>query len=87
MTNEPIWKPTDQRVADSNMQRFLVRHADRLKTQDYASLYEWSVTKPGEFWEAVWNFCDIRCTTSYTDVVENFNRMPGASRFTRRRMI
>ncbi len=81
MTGEPIWTPGKDRVAASNMHRFLMQHAERLEALDYASLYRWSVEKPAEFWAAVWDFCGIRAQAPYRTVVEHYGRMPGASWF------
>lgn len=81
MTDEPIWTPSTERVAASNMHRFLTRHAERLAAPDYASLHRWSVEQPAEFWAAVWDFCGIRARAPYRTVVEHFDRMPGARWF------
>ena len=81
MTDEPIWTPDAERVAASNMHRFLTRYAERLAAPDYASLHRWSVEQPAEFWAAVWDFCGIRARAPYRTVVEHFDRMPGARWF------
>ena len=81
MKDEPIWTPDADRVAASNMYRFMHRHAERLDALDYAALHRWSVERPEAFWAAVWEFCEIRAHTPYRSVVENFDRMPGARWF------
>jgi len=78
---EPIWRPSEQRVAESNMQRFLTAQRARLPRADYAALYDWSVAKPAEFWEAVWKFCGVRSSADYTAVLRDADRMPGARWF------
>jgi acetoacetyl-CoA synthetase len=78
---EPIWQPSEQRIAESNMQRFLAAQRSRLPRADYAALYDWSIAKPAEFWEAVWNFCDVRSSADYTSVLRDGDRMPGARWF------
>jgi acetoacetyl-CoA synthetase len=78
---EPIWQPSPQRVAESNLQRFIAAHRSRLVRADYASLYEWSIEKPAEFWEAVWKFCGIRSSADYTSVLRDGDKMPGARWF------
>ena len=77
----PIWQPSAQRIAQSNMQRFLDAHADQLTTKDYAALYQWSIDKPAAFWEAFWDFCGIRATTPYDTVLSAPEQMPGARWF------
>jgi acetoacetyl-CoA synthetase len=79
--NEPIWRPAPQRCAASNLQRFIDVQRARLPRADYAALYDWSVTEPAEFWEAVWQFCGIRAMAPHGTVVRNADRMPGASWF------
>ena len=81
MTDEPIWTPGAERVAASNMYRFMLRHAERLDALDYPALHRWSVERPDEFWAAVWDFCGIRARAPYLRVVEDFDRMPGARWF------
>ena len=81
MKDEPIWTPDADRIAASNMHRFMLAHAERLDAPDYAALHRWSVERPDEFWAAVWEFCGIRAYTPYRSVVEDFDRMPGARWF------
>jgi acetoacetyl-CoA synthetase len=78
---EPIWQPSAQRVAESNLQRFLAAQRVRLPRADYSALYDWSIAKPAEFWEAVWKFCEIRSSADYTTVLRDGDRMPGARWF------
>ena len=78
---EPIWQPSPQRIAESNLQRFIAAQRSRLPRADYASLYDWSIAKPAEFWEAVWKFCGVRSSADYTSVLKHGDRMPGARWF------
>lgn len=80
MTN-PIWRPTDRRIAESNMQRFLQAQAHRLEHPDYQSLYRWSVDRSAEFWAAFWEFSGIRSMAHYRSVLTDPDRMPGARWF------
>ncbi len=80
MTN-PIWRPTDRRVAESNMQQFLQAQAHRLEHPDYQSLYRWSVDRSAEFWAAFWEFSGIRSMANYRSVLTDPDRMPGARWF------
>ena len=78
---KPIWKPPIERIANSNLQRFLSVHADKLTSQNYKALYEWSINEPAEFWEACWKFCEISSTKPYESVLTEPNKMPGARWF------
>jgi len=81
LLNEPIWQPSQRRIAASNLQRFIATQRARLPSADYAALYDWSVAQPGEFWAAVWRFCGIQSSTDYTTAVRDAQRMPGARWF------
>lgn len=80
MTN-PIWRPTDRRVAESNMQRFLEAQAHRLERPDYQALYRWSVDRSAEFWAAFWEFSGVRSMANYRSVLTDPDLMPGARWF------
>ncbi|MBL4798428.1 MAG: AMP-binding protein, partial [Oleispira sp.] len=61
MTASAIWTPSQQRIANSNMQDFLLQ-ANALAMQqvpakeitDYAQLHQWSIDQPALFWSLVW---------------------------------
>jgi acetoacetyl-CoA synthetase len=77
----PIWQPSTTRIAASNMRRFIAENRARLRGDDYAALYEWSIEKPDEFWESAWKFCGIHADTQYRTVLRDADRMPGATWF------
>ena len=57
MSENPVmWKPGDERVRATGMQRFMQEagHAD------YDSLYAWSVSDLSAFWEMLSGFCDVQ---------------------------
>ncbi|MFQ5557588.1 MAG: acetoacetate--CoA ligase [Acidimicrobiales bacterium] len=62
MSDRPSWTPSPDRVAASNLRRFQRFVADRhgVDVGDYASLHRWSVRRSGDFWAAVWDFCEVR---------------------------
>jgi acetoacetyl-CoA synthetase len=76
--SEPIWRPPERRTRDCNMRRFIDEHRGELAGNDYAALYAWSITEPSAFWAGVWRFCDIRADGQYRQVVQHYERMPGA---------
>jgi acetoacetyl-CoA synthetase len=79
--NTPIWQPSAERSAASNMQRFIAANRARLRGDDYAALYDWSIESPTEFWAAIWQFCGIRAHEPYATVLRNGSCMPGAEWF------
>ena len=79
---EKIWEPSADRVASTEMQRFLdTVRATRPAVTDYPSLYRWSVDEPGEFWSEVWRFCDVIASQPAETPVERPEKMPGARWF------
>ncbi|HEY8520879.1 MAG TPA: acetoacetate--CoA ligase [Gammaproteobacteria bacterium] len=78
---EPIWRPSPERVARTNMRRFIAEHRARLAGDDYDALYDWSTSRPDEFWRAVWDFCGVRGTYDPERIVDGYDRMPGARWF------
>ncbi|HUQ52094.1 MAG TPA: acetoacetate--CoA ligase [Gammaproteobacteria bacterium] len=79
--NTPIWQPSVERSEASNLRRFIVANRERLRGDDYAALYDWSVAQPAEFWAAVWQFCEVRASRRYDTVLRDGARMPGAKWF------
>ena len=78
---EPIWRPSAQRIAASQLQRFLSLHRQNLETEDYPGLHDWSVSNPEAFWAALWDYCEIRSSAPFTSVVDDAHAMPGATWF------
>jgi acetoacetyl-CoA synthetase len=80
---EPIWSPSPERVARSQLTRFMrfVRERHRAPVPDYPALHRWSIEFPENFWSGLWDFCEIRAQTRATQILEDGNRMPGARWF------
>ncbi|NVN80052.1 MULTISPECIES: acetoacetate--CoA ligase [unclassified Vibrio] len=63
-SNKPIWQPSEQRIADANLTRFIDSleqsglNLDR-DVKSYAELHQWSVDQPESFWQNVWQFCGV----------------------------
>lgn len=61
MTDMPLWTPSPERAAASQVMAFMAevnrRHGSVLKT--YRELHAWSVEHPGAFWNEVWDFCGV----------------------------
>jgi acetoacetyl-CoA synthetase len=56
-----LWEPDAKTVRDARVTRFMnwlaVRHAPHFG--GYQDLWQWSVSQPGEFWSAVWDYFDV----------------------------
>ncbi len=78
-----LWQPTQERIRHTNLYRFMqwVNTHYNLNCSDYADLYQWSVDRIAEFWEAWWRYADVMATQPYTKVLDDPTRMPGAKWF------
>jgi len=55
-----LWEPDQQTVHDARITRFMRWLAERGRQfGTYADLWQWSVTQPGEFWSAVWDYFEV----------------------------
>ena len=78
-----LWTPSDERVKNSNMYRFMsfVNERHQQTFTDYDGLYAWSVSHIPEFWAAVWDFVGIKASRGYDRVIDDERKMPGAKWF------
>ena len=86
--SDPIWRPSPERIADSNMMRFLdyVRTHYALELSNYEALYDWSIESPQTFWSAVWRFCGVQASREWDSVLVDGDKMPGARWFSGSRL-
>jgi acetoacetyl-CoA synthetase len=83
----PIWTPSQVRIADANLTRFMAFVAARgAGCGDYGALYRWSIEEPAAFWQALWDFCGVKGQGGDGPAVEDGDRMPGARWFPRARL-
>jgi len=78
-----LWKPTEERVKNSNMYRFMnfINEKHALDIHEYRSLYKWSIENIPAFWASFWEFADIQCSQMYDTVIDDIHKMPGAKWF------
>jgi len=78
-----LWKPTQERVKNSNMYRFInfVNQRHSLDITEYRALYTWSIENIPDFWASLWDFTDIRYSKMYDRVLDDVHTMPGAKWF------
>lgn len=84
----PLWKPSDELIANSQMTHFkaYVNQRYRLNLRDYHELYQWSIDYIPDFWLALWDFTEIIHSLPYTQVVDDPKKMPGAKWFSGARL-
>lgn len=81
---KPIWEPSSERIERANINRFVRYVREQTGNEDlrrYAPLYEFSVRHPERFWPLVWEFCGIRASGTFHEVVVDADRLPGARWF------
>ncbi|RJP79675.1 MAG: acetoacetate--CoA ligase [Desulfobacteraceae bacterium] len=80
---EYLWKPSEERIQQTNMFHFMntVNQKYGKTFTEYTALYEWSVSNIVEFWETFWEYSDILVSRSYSRVLDNPQKMPGAKWF------
>jgi len=79
----PLWQPSPGRIASAKLtafMRYVAQHGGPDCTT-YPQLYDWSVSRPADFWSAVWAFCGVIAERGSDRVLEHPGRMPGARWF------
>ena len=58
MTEDPLWVPSPERIAATNMKAFMAQANQRhgLALGTYRDLHRWSVEQSDAFWNLIWNF-------------------------------
>ncbi len=79
---KPLWKPSEARVAASQMTAFRAaaneRHSVALK--NYRDLHAWSVENRAAFWDLLWDFCGVIGEKGARHLADG-DKMPGAKFF------
>ncbi len=77
-----LW--THSAIETTQMDQFR-RHINQLyslQLANYQELHDWSVTQGSDFWETLWKESGIIHSQSYTQVIDDIKKMPGAKWFT-----
>ncbi len=86
--NDRLWEPSSAQIEQANIARF-TRHVRRnhdVSSEDYASLYDWSIRYPADFWSAVWDYCDVKVSRRWDSVLDESEQMLGSRWFTGSRL-
>ena len=77
-----LWLPDPYRIEQANMTKFMkfVNEQYGNSFSGYLELYNWSVEKLEEFWEAIWKYSGIIHSSEYECVLDE-RKMPGAKWF------
>ena len=82
--NNPVWTPSQIQIDRSQMTKFIkyVNLSHHLSLKNYDDLYSWSIQDIPSFWESVWEFCEVKYSTPYSEIIDDTSKMPGAKWFT-----
>ena len=85
---QPIWEPSPERIARSEMTAFIAEANRRWGRHiaDYKDLHRFSVEEPEQFWLTVWDFCGVLAERRSDVVLDDRDRMPGARWFPEARL-
>ena len=80
--SDPIWSPGPVRRQTANIRRFMDMARSELDPgiDGYGALHHFSIDHPAEFWQSLWDFCEVvghRGTSTVSDI----DQMPGAKWF------
>ncbi|HKK91097.1 MAG TPA: acetoacetate--CoA ligase [Desulfobacteraceae bacterium] len=83
-----LWEPSQERVENSNMFRFMQRVNEKYDKRfvDYDELYKWSIENLEAFWTEMWDFAGIKASKPYEEVIDDPGKMPGAKWFSGSRL-
>ena len=56
-----LWEPDHKTVRDARVTHFMhwLAARDKLNPGGYEDLWRWSVTEPGQFWAAIWDYFEV----------------------------
>ena len=77
MTERPLWTPAPERMAASNLARFMTP----MGFTTFEEVLRHSVEEPEAFWSRLWDFCDVKAETRGERVLVDGTKMPGARFF------
>jgi len=88
MSHQLLWEPADKYKEGSNMYAFLNRMAEKyhLPDNEYDTIHRWSVENIPDFWAEIWDYCSVKYSKTYEQVVDDPKKMPGAKWFSGARL-
>jgi Acyl-coenzyme A synthetases/AMP-(fatty) acid ligases len=81
MTQSALWQPNEKHIEQTNLHQFKQNLSDKYHVvlDDYADIYEFSISQPEKFWLTLWNdYSGQDSLPEDTNVLINKKAMPGA---------
>ncbi|MEO1899877.1 MAG: AMP-binding protein, partial [Methylococcales bacterium] len=81
--NKKLWQASPARLKHANINRFITLCNENyaLAINDYAGLYQWSITDSVAFWKTLWEFVDVIAEQKAHHILTHSEKMPGARWF------
>jgi acetoacetyl-CoA synthetase len=78
-----LWEPSEGFKEKARISQYMKWLGDEknLSFEDYAELWEWSVTDLEGFWASIWEYCGVKASRPYERVLAR-REMPGTQWFT-----
>ena len=77
--NQPLWSPSREAIEKSRLTEFSQQVG--YGEHSYDDLHRWSIERPGEFWQAAWDYFGVTSSVPASEPVRNLDQFPGASWF------
>ncbi len=83
MTEGPLWTPSADRQAQSNLRAFIDRINGRfgLALSNYDDIHGFSISQPENFWNELWDFCNVVGERRGSRILLDAQEMQGARFF------
>lgn len=84
---ELLWQPSAEVIENANLTRFMrwLTAEKNLTFSNYDELWHWSVTEIGDFWQSIWDYCQIKASHR-GEIALAKSQMPGALWFPEARL-
>ena len=81
--NNPLWQPDPKSIENANLTEFAskISRKHHVQFKTYAQLHQWSVDHSEDFWQMIWDYCDVRASKTSETIVANKDQMPGSRWF------
>ena len=81
--NKKLWQASPERLKHASINRFITLCNENyaLAINDYADLYQWSITDSVAFWKTLWEFADVIAEHKAHHILTHSEKMPGARWF------
>ena len=76
-----LWKPSSPEKTQMVQLINRINESYGLGMNSYDELHNWSINHIPEFWKEIWDYCEIKHSVSFSDVVDDVHQMPGAKWF------